>query len=598
MKTKHFIAILFLAILLFTPLLFLIDKTKNPFLVQGVFLNCGIALILLIVLVRFCFKGVVFPRTPFDYFWIGWLALAGISILLILAQNRGGGKAVLVMGLENIIFLVLNSLAVYYLAFILSRLKDFLRATVYILVTVAVLASGYGIMQYFGVEPLWSQQVSYFEGRIVSTFGNPAFLATFLIMIIPLVAAFWLNTKTRLARIIFPLVFLLLFTALLATSARSALVGLAAAFLVFILYLYKLGYRREIKVISVGILALVLAAGSIVYFSGQNDLLRTRLESVIKPQSLGASLQQRFLIWCCSLEMFYQHPLTGQGWGLFELFYPYYQSSYLKDPAYASYKTHANHAHNEVLHIAAELGVVGILLGLYFISLLTKQVKRLLKSEITREQQFIALGLFSGIIGMMVDSFFNVSFHIVAPAMVFWCLVGLVTGLDPSISPSKPAGSNIWRLGAALLIPLLLLVIALNVLRLQAEISHFNGINYFVLSERTPSAEKQQKYSLLSLGEQEMVRSLRLFPWNVEAAYDLGGIYYRLGEKGKAVAIYTRAIELNFGYDEIFYMLGLSLLDSGDTAQAEKSFRQARVLNPNSEAVKTALAELPKQDPK
>jgi hypothetical protein len=207
MKTKNLIAILFLAVLLCTPLLFLINKTKNPFLVQGVFLNCGIAFILLIVLVRFCIKGVVFPRSPFDRFWIGWLALAGLSILLALSQNQGGRKAVIVMGLENIVFLVLNGLAVYYLAFVLSQLKDFLRATVYILVTVAVIASGYGLVQYFGFEPLWSQQVSYFEGRIVSTFGNPAFLASFLVMIIPLAAALWLNAKTKATKIIFAVLF-------------------------------------------------------------------------------------------------------------------------------------------------------------------------------------------------------------------------------------------------------------------------------------------------------------------------------------------------------------------------------------------------------
>ncbi|MDD5492449.1 MAG: O-antigen ligase family protein, partial [bacterium] len=354
-------------------------------------------------------------------------------------------------------------------------------------------------------------------------------------------------------------------------------------------------YRREIKVICISVLVLGLLAGSIVYFSGQKDLLRSRLEGVVKPQALGTSLQQRFLIWCCSLEMFYQHPLTGQGWGLFELFYPYYQSSYLKNPAYASYKTHANHAHNEVLHIAAELGVLGILLGLYFVSLLTRQIKKLLKSKISREQQFIVLGLFSGLIGMMADSFFNVSFHIIAPAMVFWCLVGLIAGLDPSVSPAKPAGSDLWRLGAAILIPVILLVIGLNVRRLQAEVCHFTGINYFVLSERTPVAEQQQKSSLLYMGEQEMTRSLQLFPWNTEVAYDLGGIYYRLGEKSKAVAAYTRAIELNFGYDEIFYMLGLSLLETGQTAEAEKSFRQAGILNPNSEVYKAALAGLPKQ---
>lgn len=594
MKTKNLIAILFLAVLLFTPLLFLINMTKNPFLVQGVFLNCGIAFILLIVLVRFCIKGVVFPQSPFDRFWIGWLALAGLSILLTLSQNQGGRKAVIIMGLENIVFLVLNGLAVYYLAFILSQLKDFLRATIYILITVAVIASGYGLVQYFGFEPLWSQQVSYFQGRLVSTFGNPAFLASFLVMIIPLAAALWLNAKTKTGKIVFVSLLLLLGTTLLATSARSALLGLAVAFSLFILYLYKLGYRREIKVLSISLLVLALLGGSLLLFSGQKDLLRTRLEGLVNPQALGTSLQQRFLIWCCSLEMFYQHPFTGQGWGLFELFYPYYQSSYLQNPAFATYKTHANHAHNEVLHIAAELGVAGILFSLYFFSVLTKQFKILLKRKITREQQMIALGLFSGIIGLVVDSFFNVSFHIIAPAMVFWCLVGLMAGMNPSTNPVKPAVSNLWRIGAVLLIPLMLLAIGLNVLRLQAEVHHFTGINYFGLSERTPPAEQQQKYYLMAKGEQEMVRSLSLFPWNKEVAYDLGGIYFRRGEKGKAIAVYTRAIELDFSYDEIFYMLGLSLLEAGRTAEAEKSFRQALALHPNSAAYKNALAGVQK----
>lgn len=587
-------ATIFLAVLLFTPLLFLVNMTKNPFLVQSIFLNCGIALILLIMLVRSAIKGVTFPHSPFDRFWIGWLVLAGMSILLVLFHNHGGRKAILVMGLENIVFLVLNCLAVYYLAFIFSQLKDFLRAAIYILITVAVITCGYGLVQYFGFEPLWSQQVNYFGGRIVSTFGNPAFLASFLVMIIPLVAALWLNAKTRLSKILLSALFLLVFTTLVATSARSALAGLAAAFILFILYLYKIGYRREIKALGISLLTLVLLAGLIVYFSSQKDLLSSRLEGVVKPQTLGTSLQQRFLIWCCSLEMFYQHPLTGQGWGLFELFYPYYQSSYLKDPAFTLYKTHANHAHNELLHIAAELGTAGILFSLYFISLLTKHMKMLLKSKITREQQLIALGLFAGIIGMITDSMFNVSFHIVAPAMVFWCLVGLLSGLDPAVTPAQPAASGLWKLGAIVLIPLGLLVIWLNVLQLPAAVHHFNGINYFAVSERIPATEQRQKYNFLARGEQELERSLQLYPWNKEVAYDLGGVYFRLGEKRKAIAVYTNAAELNFGYDEIFYMLGLSLLDDGRFAEAEKSFRQALALNPNSEAVKAALAGLPK----
>jgi tetratricopeptide (TPR) repeat protein len=123
-------------------------------------------------------------------------------------------------------------------------------------------------------------------------------------------------------------------------------------------------------------------------------------------------------------------------------------------------------------------------------------------------------------------------------------------------------------------------------------------INYFLLSEKTPAAEQRQKYSLLAMGEQEMTASSRLFPWDTETSYDLGGLYYRLGARGKAIETYTRAIELNFGYDEMFYMLGLSLSEVGRTAEAKKSFLQAQALNPNSEVYKTALAGLPKPGPK
>ncbi|MDD5354644.1 MAG: O-antigen ligase family protein, partial [bacterium] len=467
-----------------------------------------------------------------------------------------------------------------------------LRAAIYVLVTVAVIACTYGLVQYFGFAPLWSQQVRYFEGRIVSTFGNPAFLSSFLVMIIPIVAALWLNTQTKTSKVILSVLFLLMFTTLLAASARSALAGLVAAFILFILYLYKLGYRREIKVFSISLLVLAVLAGSVVYFAGQKDLLRSRLEAVVNPQALGTSLQQRFLIWCCSLEMFYQHPLTGQGWGLFELFYPYYQASYLKDPAYALYQTHANHAHNELLQIAAELGTAGILLSLYFISVLTRQVKRLLTSKITRAQQLLALGIFSGIMGMIVDSMFNVSFHIPAPALVFWCLVGLLTGLQPLPDPARPVASGFWRAGAVVLIPFMLLCIGISVLHLQAARHHFKGMNYAAASEKTPPAEQQQKYSLLLSGEQELLQSLQLYPWNKEVAYDLGGIYFRLGEKDQAIVAYTRAIELDFSYAEMFYLLGIALLEDGRLAAAEQALRQALTLNPNSVPVKAALANL------
>ena len=420
MNKEKLVAQIFLGLLLVTPLVFLVNLAKNPFLIQGVLLNCGISLVMLVLLMLSFKDGMRLPASPLDLFWSGWLALAFLSLAGAAWHNPQGIKAVFFMGMDNLLFLVLNCVLVFYLAFYLARSEFFKTAFTRVIFIVTFLACVYGLLQYFGVEPFFPKPIDYFQGRVTSTFGNPAFLASFLVLAIPVILVNWLAATGIKLKAVLGFLLLLAVTTLVATSARSAWLGITVSIAVLMIYLLQLGLKKQtgmiLKILAV---VLLLAAGTVL-LSSKKELLLERGTASFNPMGMGTSLNQRFLMWSCAGEMFIKHPLLGQGWGLFELFYPSYQASYLLNPAVAPLRTHANHAHNEILQVAAELGIFGLLLGLYFLRILFKRTNLVLRAETLPADKLLAVAVFAGLLGMITDSLFNVSLHFVSPALFFW----------------------------------------------------------------------------------------------------------------------------------------------------------------------------------
>jgi O-antigen ligase len=590
MKYAPFPSKLFLALLALTPLVFMVGHFKNPFLLQGVLLQTGVALLVLAGLARLATRGLELRSTPLDRFWLGWVIAAVISLVNAALNDPFHIKAVIVNGADNLLFLVVNCTLVFYLATSFSRDNNFIKAAVNIILAVAGIASLYGLLQYFGIEPFWPQQVGYFQGRMISTFGNPAFLASFLVLAIPVGIARLLSAEGAGKRLLLLALILVTCTALIASSARSGWLGLIVALAVLLLYLFKTGSRRQARKI-LQIMAVVIAVAAVtVTFSGQKKLLGLRAS--LDPAGAGTSLHQRFLIWSCATEMFIRHPVVGQGWGLFELLYPGYQGKYLQNPTIAPFRTHANHAHNEVLNIAAELGLTGLLLGIYFLNIFFRRANSVLRSGIPEEDRILAIGLLAGVLGQIADSFFNVALHITAPAMFFWLAVGLLfslSGEQPEETRLQAVG---WKAAAILAMPVVLLLVAYNVTRLTAAVDYFDGNKLVNAAESLPPEKTAEKAAMLSAGVSKLERSCRWFPWNTETAYELGGGYYRQRRVPEAVAMYIEAADLNFGYDEIYYMLGMSEMELGRLTPAAEALGKAFDLNPNSPAIREGILQL------
>jgi hypothetical protein len=198
--SKFFVVIgLFLHI--FAPLLFFTQLTQNPYSIQILIVQSA-------VLVSLLFFGVFMwnEKGPIDFrqttIDIPILVLAlwalmtwGLSYFHHGLFFRSG---IFHEGLRGMIFLWVNGIGVFFLS-TQTEPQGPARALRRLMMFVAALSATYAIFQYFGVDPLWGEKINPFAGRPVSTYGNPNFLSSALVLLLPLTLheCFTASTKQK-----------------------------------------------------------------------------------------------------------------------------------------------------------------------------------------------------------------------------------------------------------------------------------------------------------------------------------------------------------------------------------------------------------------
>lgn len=126
----------------------------------------------------------------------------------------------------------------------LQVFRDFsrIRSLAEVMVVSAAIASFYGIMQFFGLDPLKWAEVPFELRRSFSTYGNPTLLAGYLVISFPLSLAIFLSAKERWETVSYGIFTLMIFFCILTAFTRASWLGIlvqiiAAAFLFPYLYL-------------------------------------------------------------------------------------------------------------------------------------------------------------------------------------------------------------------------------------------------------------------------------------------------------------------------------------------------------------------------
>ena len=285
--------------------------------------------------------------------------------------------------------------------------------------------------------------------RIFSTLGQPNWMGAFLAALIPISLGFGLYKVKENRNALFPILYLLLsvlfYLALLFTRSQSSFAGLAIGLLVFLAFIFyrkKSSLKQSLKGLTAKYLLISFAVlFAITFFAGspigtynrfatlngikniisKSPAAQKSGESIPVPQGLenssdiqlggSQSSDIRLIVWQGAIELFKRNPLFGTGVETYG--FAYYQVKPLAHNLTSEWDYLYNKAHNEYLNYLATTGAFGFTTYILIIGFfLFYSVRHFLKH---RDSQYfpISLGILAGYISILVSNFFGFSVVIV-----------------------------------------------------------------------------------------------------------------------------------------------------------------------------------------
>lgn len=480
--------------------------------------------------------------------------------------------------------------------------------TLYLLTVAGSLASLYGIYQFFGGEIIWDKLLNPYGRRPVSTFGNPNFLSSFVVMLLPFSIKQIIFSKSSVSRFFYGFSIFSYTGLLLCAMARSSWFGAFIATIIVILCLYK-------KIPKANINFLRFFAAALLFFiclfpvspEKFQPLFFNRLSEAFSGISISKgethiqaidsrnpniSFYQRLFMWAGSWQMGKDSPLLGCGFGQFELFNTFYQGRLLANyPKFRDIRTHANAAHNEIAQQWAELGILG--LGVFFLFAVLSTVlfaKKLKQDNLFCSGNYSAftcdiqknlyIPLFAAMAGMLADNMLNVSLRFAVPAALFWYILGAFTAEANGIKCAKEIKNKaVFLVFYSIIGMLFFLCIIFQTRVFLREINYFAGYKAYMQRQHVKASyilEKALKYNAL----------------DVNADYELGNVYMALAEIKKAENTYLIALKANSGYDEVYYNLAVALKKQGRLTEALSFLQISTIINPFSTQTWNLLTQI------
>jgi len=280
---------------------------------------------------------------------------------------------------------------------------DFL---ILIFVVSASLTGLVGLFQlFFGVRSgLWldPELFAHIQSRITSTFGNPNIYAAYLLLILPITAVCVIYFKNIFLKVCAAGATLLLLANLALTYSRGGYVALALSVIIFILLIEK---RLLIFMVFVAaVLPSVLP-----------QTVLDRLLSIVN--FADTSTIFRMSIWQGSLRMARDFWLSGVGQGLeaYHTVYPYY--------ALAAAGT--LHSHNLFLQTFVEIGVGGFVVFIAILACFFREMSYFWRRTNELRLKLMSSAIIVGMIGFLVQSFFDYTFFNFSLILTFYLFIGL-----------------------------------------------------------------------------------------------------------------------------------------------------------------------------
>lgn len=256
-------------------------------------------------------------------------------------------------------------------------------------------------------------------GRITGSFQMPGDLAGYLGPVFCVFLSLSFLSLKRGVKYLLRLESVLLLSILIATLARGAWVGLAAA-------ICFLGMFENKKILYIGVISSLILSIALSHVMDMPVNILERLKSIFT-FSNASSLDRR-VIWQAALRMIQDKPFFGHGLSTFMGIFPKYGKDYfyLKQGIIP-------YAHNCYLQIAAETGIVGLLSFLGIIGTFLIHTVASLRNMKDRFSHAVLAGISAGIIVTLVHSLVDTNLYSLQLSVLFWVMLGVNAGIQSNL---------------------------------------------------------------------------------------------------------------------------------------------------------------------
>ena len=393
----------------------------------------AVAVVILWVVDSWNLGSVRLNRNPLQFSLLGMMLLGIVQLLPLRTPGASGLSVPFVKSLSldpystRLELVQTCALTIYFAAaLIFTDTPKRLRVLVRTIIIFGFLLAIFGLTQSF-TSPnkiYWLREMAQATpfGPFINRHHFAGYMELALALPLGLLAS---GSVAKEKRIIYAFVAGLMAVALLMTNSRGGLISLGAE----ILFIAVIGFgvkRRNNKNSSIahGIKSVAvratLALGLVVALMvglaalGGEDALN-RLVGTVNSEDPSTG---RLNFWDVTVDIIKNHPIIGTGLGAFGVVYTGYDS---RNGLYR-----LEQAHNDYLQVLSDGGIVGALIGLFFIINLFRLgfMRRESRDEFRRG---VATGAMAGCFAVLVHSFFDFTLHTPANALLFLVLAALAT---------------------------------------------------------------------------------------------------------------------------------------------------------------------------
>lgn len=248
--------------------------------------------------------------------------------------------------------------------------------------------------------------------RLKAAFPHTNIFATYLALLVPICVCLFLYYLKGRKKLLLGLMSGLMIYCLVFTFSRGAIFGFAIAVLF-------MGLLRKDKLILI-LLLIVLITTPFILPQNIKDWIKTTdsaWEVMLN--------KERIYIYKTSLNMIKAHPFIGVGANTYCLNYLQYRP---QDP-YGYTGESSYYAHNIFLHMAAEIGLLGLGVFLWLLFSFFKRWFNFFSAADNSLLKICSLGIIAGIVAFLINGLTETNLYYSKVATLFWYQIGLCLGI-------------------------------------------------------------------------------------------------------------------------------------------------------------------------